>query len=74
LNNKVGSKYDFKGCLSFIGRFFRQDPIKYFCSEYVCDAFGSVGIFLVNKESGKVSPSELAKSSKLVLIEKDIKL
>ena len=71
LVSKLNQKYDYAGVI-FLGimKLFRlkklankwQKDRDYFCSELVYEAFKAGGLEIVNKESGAVSPADIANS------------
>lgn len=63
-------KYDYTGILSFVIRWLRQDPSRYFCSEFVMDAFKYINKPLLNKRSYKTKPSTIVRlCDKINLVE-----
>lgn len=70
LRKMVGSRYDFRGVLSFIFGFIKQRNSQFYCSELVNKAFRYAGITL--SPNDRVSPSELVNDNRMILIKKDL--
>ena len=64
----LGRKYDFKGVLSFLWKYFRQNPEAFFCSELIETVLGKFGLNCCEKSPWKVIPADLASSSRTVKI------
>jgi len=56
---QIGKKYDYKGLLSFVLPFLRQEENSYYCSEFVWDIYNIIGIKICEKKDGRVSPADL---------------
>lgn len=58
----VGLKYDYKGVLGFLINRFKVNHNRVKCSHLVDEVLKKHGIVLINKESIKVTPQDLAES------------
>lgn len=64
----AGGGYDWRGVLSFVFPWMKEDAASVFCSELIAQAYECAGIPLVHKPHWRVSPGDLAKSPNLKLV------
>ena len=69
LNRRVGSGYDWLGCVRFLDRVNRNNMERWFCSELVAEACEMAGRPLLKAEGYRISPSTLAWSTELVPVQ-----
>ena len=61
----IDKGYDYAGVAHFVFRLFKQDPQKYFCSEYFMDVCYRNKVVLCNKAVSESTPNDIAKSKLL---------
>jgi hypothetical protein len=66
LARRVGSGYDWLGCVRFLSHVNRDNMERWFCSELVAEACEMSGRRLLRADAYRVSPSALAWSTELV--------
>jgi len=77
MNNFVykiaGSPYDWRGVLSFVFPWIKQNSERYFCSELIAAAFKKAKLPLIDKPNWRISPADLSRCKYLRMVNKSVK-
>lgn len=69
LVNRLGTKYDWRGFISFLIGKSIQKKSWYFCSELIAEAYASLNKPLLRREAHWVTPQDIYQSLELVEVE-----
>lgn len=69
LLRRVGSAYDWMGCVRFLDHVNRNNMDRWFCSELVSEACEAAGRPLLNTDAFRISPVALSWSTELVPVQ-----